>query len=89
MKRVLFYFLLLGLVCCYNPKKSFQNRFEFIPQETVLVAQVNDFNIIKNTFTSQPLLSKVHPLIDELVQPLVQLSQKMENRQSLVCLTPQ
>lgn len=89
MKRVLFYFLLLGLVCCYNPKKSFQNRFEFIPQETVLVAQVNDFNIIKNTFTSQPLLSKVHPLIDELVQPLVQLYQKMENRQSLVCLTPQ
>ena len=89
MKRLLIYYLLLWLVSCYNPKKSFQNRFEFIPQETILVVQLNDFNIIKNTFTSQPLLSKTHPLIDELVQPLIQVSEKMENRQSLICLTPQ
>ena len=89
MKRVFIHVLLVGLVSCSKPKKSFQNRFEFIPQETVLVAQVNDFNIIKNTFKSQPLLSKTHPLIDELVQPLVPLFQKMENRQSLICLTPQ
>ena len=68
MKKVLIYFLLLGLISCSKPKKSFQNRFEFIPQETVLVAQVNDFNIIKNTFTSQPLLSKIHQLIDEIFQ---------------------
>ena len=65
MKRLLIYYLLLWLVSCYNPKKSFQNRFEFIPQETILVVQLNDFDIIKNTFTSQPLLSKTHPLIDD------------------------
>ncbi len=81
--------LLLFLVSCSTDTKPLKNRFEYIPQETILVAQVNDFNIAKNTFRSQPLLSQLPPLFDVVTQPLSHLSSKMENRQSLICITPQ
>jgi hypothetical protein len=88
-KKVFFGLILLFFTVCSKNRNALKDRFDYIPQETILVVQVNDFNIVKNTFTSQPLLSQLKPLFDFVAKPLLNLSDKMENKQSLFCLTPQ
>jgi len=88
-KLLLLSIALLFIAACSETQKTYQDRFDYIPQQTVLVAQINDYNIVKNTFGSQPLLSQLTPLFKNLASPLQALSSRMENRQSLVCLTPQ
>lgn len=90
MKKLLFLCLvLLFFASCSTNTNTLKNRFDYIPQETILVVQVNDFNIVKNTLTTQPLLSQLTPLFGFVAQPFSDLSSKMENRQSIFCLTPQ
>ena len=56
MKKLFLLALFYLLNSCINKVSLEKDLYDYIPQNTVAVVQVNDFNIIKNTFNNQDLL---------------------------------
>ncbi len=66
MKKLLFVAVILLHFSCDQQKTDQKNLYDFVPQNTFAVVQVNDFNIIENALNNQALLSKL-----EGIQPAI------------------
>ena len=89
MKKQLYLLLIIIIIGCSQTPTISENLLEFVPQNTIAIAQINDRNVLKNALQNQAMLSSIvglfpniEPLVNTMLPPSLESS-------ALVCFTPE